>query len=182
MESSMLMDLLDLSHVPRWITFPVARPQSVAEHSFRVAVIVYDICRYMCVDYQYMLTALLWALSHDGPESKTGDLPRPLKRIIGRDKLRILELEVCPWVIALEPIEESEEQLIVEIADSIEALSWLTRYGVGIKDKYDGEDVCRKLEKTIQGLILRADQLWPGAGIGKAAVRTMQKMGLAATE
>lgn len=162
----MLVDLLSLSHVPRWTTFPVARPQSVAEHSYRVAIIAYYLGSYIFTfgsgsgepNFHVLIT---WSLFHDGPESKTSDLPSPLKQMIGKSQVRQLEMESCPWVERFEPPTHSIDYKLVQIADSLEALSWLTRYGDAFRDRWDGKNVCDKLRNNILKYTEEAELSWP---------------------
>lgn len=92
-----LTDLLNLSNVPRWGIVPRFKDQSVADHTFRVAVIAWELADRLGVtlsgqDFCYILC-------HDGEESWTGD-------ISGLSKHAIPELEMgsekvkaqCPWM------------------------------------------------------------------------------------
>ena len=98
--------LMRLSFVPRWIVVPTIRKQNVAEHSFRVAVLCEDLVRKheWSGDRAFKLRVLGLALRHDIDEVMTGDLPSQSK---GTRK---------------DPSLLNPEQLVVKIADVIEAL------------------------------------------------------------
>lgn len=141
----MLEDLLALSHVPRWCTHPVHRPQSVAEHSYRVTVISKAILDGLHVDSQDHANTIMWALVHDGPEAKTGDLPSPIKGMIS--DLDVYEYRVCSWYQRPNP--NTCAVAVVGLADTIEALSWLRHYGHGFRDRFDDEQIEHKLQRRI---------------------------------
>jgi 5'-deoxynucleotidase YfbR-like HD superfamily hydrolase len=73
--------------VPRWVTIPVLRKQSVAEHSFLVALWSDRIATVIGWDASpgHWLMLNRWALSHDLPEAFTGDTPSPFKRAYNND-------------------------------------------------------------------------------------------------
>lgn len=67
-----LTDLLNLSNVPRWGICPRNREQSVADHTFRVAVIAHEIAERLGIE---LTAADYWyILCHDADESWTGDI------------------------------------------------------------------------------------------------------------
>lgn len=69
-----------LSFVPRWSIIRQIRGQSVAEHSYYVALYVEQICRILDCDMRFTLDCLQAALWHDMEECFTGDIPGPSKR------------------------------------------------------------------------------------------------------
>lgn len=79
------MDLLDpqirvLQHVPRWSIIRTIRQQSVAEHSYYVALYAKVIAKYVGLDPIESATLIWGALLHDMEEMITGDIPTPSKR------------------------------------------------------------------------------------------------------
>jgi hypothetical protein len=70
-----------LQNVPRWSVVPVIRRQSVAEHSFMVAMIA----RYLATHHadsgslEFHWVVLLDAMMHDIDEAAKGDSPSPVK-------------------------------------------------------------------------------------------------------
>lgn len=161
----MLRDLLALSHVPRWTTHPVARPQSVAEHSYRTAAITMAILDALPETSRVHINVqatVRWAISHDGPEAKTGDVPSPVKAAIGKETLQALELRVCEWYRQELPEPLGDTEIIVGLADTIEALSWLSRYGHAFRDRFDSERIETKLTRRIWQQVAESEQDIPG--------------------
>lgn len=71
-----------LSFVPRWGIAPRLTQQSVAEHSFYVALYSSQICHLLGMGALETLTIVDWALRHDAEEAWTSDMPGPGKRDI----------------------------------------------------------------------------------------------------
>ncbi|MEE8608607.1 MAG: HD domain-containing protein [Nitrospiraceae bacterium] len=118
-----LNDLLLLTYVPRWSIIPINRPESVAEHSFRVAVIAMEIAQRSNLEtYPVIYRALI----HDGPEAATGDIPSPMKRVLS--DLRTAEGFACPWASARGPARDIFDH-IVKVADLIDLQIYLRRHG-----------------------------------------------------
>lgn len=103
-------DLLALSYVPRWTIVPHSRPQSVGDHTFRVAVIAMELA--VRTASKVTMLQLYGALVHDLEECRTGDIPSPAKP-----------------AGAAPPIDEWDR--LVRLADLIEALTYIDRWGVG---------------------------------------------------
>lgn len=78
-------ELRTLSFVPRWVITRNIKTQSVAEHSFYVAVYADQIARFIGArcDRGELLHAALW---HDAEECFTGDIPGPSKRNMIHDQ------------------------------------------------------------------------------------------------
>lgn len=117
----MLRDLLTLSHVPRWAIIDNTKSQTVADHSFRVAAICLELIRELrdinvAVNAEHVLVA---ALTHDVKEAKSGDIPTPYKRKLATYGFLEDEAE-----------DLSFEYYLVKIADLIEAITFLNRYGI----------------------------------------------------
>lgn len=125
-----ITDALALSHVPRWVIVPTVRTQSVAEHSFNVAMIVQEIltrCPEVVVTHGIRREAVLWyALVHDIDESVTGDIPGIAKRWM-RSKRDIPDLvpDTPSAGVTL------DEMRIVKLADVIDAYTWIKVNGIG---------------------------------------------------
>lgn len=69
-----------LAFVPRWGIAPRLTHQSVAEHSYYVALYADQLCDFLDVPWQEKTYIVGWALRHDGLETWTGDPPGPAKR------------------------------------------------------------------------------------------------------
>ena len=97
--------LMRLNEVPRWSVIPVIKPQSVAEHTFGVMVMMEWLCNTEPV-FNFATNqpdALRIALWHDSMEAVTGDMPSPTKKIDYDPKM-------------------SQESKIVKIADALKAI------------------------------------------------------------
>ncbi|MDP6419342.1 MAG: HD family hydrolase [Candidatus Krumholzibacteria bacterium] len=83
-------DLLDLKRCPRsgWFRIGIERPESVADHSFAVGLLAWQIAEREGLDSG---KALLMGLLHDFHEAKLGDIPTPFKKWLGLE--RVLEAE-----------------------------------------------------------------------------------------
>lgn len=149
---SRLKDLLNLSHVPRWAITPIGRPQSVAEHSFRVAAIIMELAEQMCElglgkqdITRFTNECIRWAIVHDGPEAWTGDTPGPVKRLMKERGINLdaADYVLCPWYEE-EHNRASGQYAWIEkmskVANLIEELTWLKLYGNGVKYHYNGPD------------------------------------------
>ena len=122
-----LTDLLALSHVPRWSIVRHVIPQSVADHSFRMTVIALELAHRLGVPTHAEF--ILACLYHDGPESRTGDIPSSAKRLIlngGSDS------GFVDWNPYPQPGQLLEDQLVVlALADKIEGYTFIQSAGIG---------------------------------------------------
>jgi 5'-deoxynucleotidase YfbR-like HD superfamily hydrolase len=133
-------DLLKLSHVPRWSIIDTVKDQSVGEHTFRVMAIAITLrgkflLNGINVDKSTLLEV---ALIHDIDEAKTGDIPTPFKRKGGAPRFFNVENQ------------------IVKIADYMEALIFLFRYG--LKTDQLEKDIRNNLEEFVDSYF--PDQEW----------------------
>ena len=113
-----LSKLLTLSNVPRWSIIDKFRPQTVAEHTYRVCAITLTLVREFDKRGLYVSKskALELAITHDIDEAWSGDLPTPFKKLKG-----LQESTFKP---------DTNEAFLVKIADLLEATIFLDRYGV----------------------------------------------------
>jgi len=74
-----LKESLKLSYVPRWCIVPMIRQQTVADHSWRVAMIAVDLATRLGLAVEQVNIIALIAIGHDLDEVTTGDIPSPLK-------------------------------------------------------------------------------------------------------
>lgn len=154
----MMNDLLALSHVPRWSVVRTVCAQSVADHSYRVAIIALELYGRL---YGFepvrssviMSEILLYALIHDVVESHTGDIPGHVKSgssVLGNALDRIGEI-YCPWMEQFTPQQSIIK--LVKIADLIEATSfiWMNRVGPHAEWvwKYTRDKLTEEVNKTV---------------------------------
>lgn len=119
-------DILRNNHVTRWHIVDTVKTQSVAEHSFNVAVLAGFLAKKKGLPLQEVTWA---ALYHDVGEALTGDVPSHLKRVISykdpiEDKLTYLGQKL--------QTEDPKIKEIIKMADLIDAVHFLDRYGIGI--------------------------------------------------
>lgn len=122
-----LNDLLALSHVPRWSIVSHTRPQSVADHTFRVLVIAVELAEMVGVTLH--ANDLIRILYHDGHESWTADLPSPIKSEL--EKTGYSFDRVTPWARSTPEFTGPDQERVFELADKIEAYTFIDKYGEG---------------------------------------------------
>lgn len=114
-----IQDILLLKNVKRWNIVHVVREQSVAEHSFNVAMIARAIAKEYGIPDERIIK---YALDHDLDEVMYGDIPSPAKSRLGiKDDYHGKNKGIC-----------SEEELwIVKVSDIIEACHYIDENGRG---------------------------------------------------
>ncbi|KYH37822.1 MAG: metal dependent phosphohydrolase [Candidatus Bathyarchaeota archaeon B23] len=153
-----------------WVRAGVPHPESVAEHSYRAALLAMLLADLEGVDCE---RALRMALLHDLPESEVGDLTPEEKRRLGEDHLRGEEeamqllLSGLPRPLAEEYLDlwreyrrrESPEAVIVHQADRLEMILQALEYeeggvAAGRLDPFwgwEGEGVASRLYDLLRG-------------------------------
>jgi len=150
-----LQNLLTLSHVPRWAIIDVSKSQTVADHSFRVAVICMELMKELLainttLDVAYVLTK---ALCHDVKEARTGDIPTPYKK----------ELKGIGFELSDDDDMQLMEDYMVKIADIMEAIIFIRRYGNKTK---------RIQEELTMSLHRLRDEVWDTYSFGEVTPRS----------
>lgn len=134
-----LPDLLRAGQVKRWHVLPIP-PQTVAEHSYNVAMIARYIVHKVYpgkTETSKKLTRQVveYALLHDASEIITSDIPSPIGHLIG-DAVKQVKTRIQE---GLGMTGESDEvKFIVKMADIMDALIYVQRY---MTDKKDHSDV-----------------------------------------
>jgi 5'-deoxynucleotidase len=155
-------ELRTLSVVPRWTVIRTLGKDTVAAHSFYVALYADEIAAFIGWKGNKHLL-LKYALFHDAEESLTGDVPGPVKKfIMSRDGAVWLRQEMSTWLPSVHSFREffdrsfdyglvGDIELITKAADKIDALIFiLTELRQGNKH----------LESTAGELWVAAEDAW----------------------
>lgn len=118
----------NLSDVKRWGIVRTLRQQSVAEHSFWVALWVPRLLRVAGVtDPRVLLAAVEYSLVHDMDEVASGDIATPFKSRLSKSDL---ECALRPFALSAEPLltgmtESTMIKAAVKLIDTFEACAFL---------------------------------------------------------
>lgn len=120
-------DIFYLSSIKRWGVIDMSRDQSVAEHSYHVAIIAMEIGQFYFAESESPPIAelLKWSLTNDLPELLTGDIPTPAKQYID---LHQLDKENFPEYTDYKEELDPNILIVVKAADYIEALRFCVHY------------------------------------------------------
>lgn len=114
-------ELRDLAFVPRWSLIRTNKTQSVAEHSYFVAMYTLQICACLRTPRVFTETCLRYALWHDVEECFMGDVPGPVKRRTmneGRKEEFVrAEMRRRFGEVMMSEEEDSFPQAVVKLAD-----------------------------------------------------------------
>lgn len=120
----------DMAHVPRWVIARTHRRQSVAEHSYFVALYARQIA--IEIGYDRLEDLLTYALWHDLSETVTGDIPGPVKRsginaaVLSSAIEPVMEDKFGEGVVSqMRESNSSAIAKIVSVADTVEELCFL---------------------------------------------------------
>lgn len=137
-----LKDTYRATDVFRWQIVKTHRQQSVAEHSFQVALIASRICDLDEADEETRNKVLWYALVHDLPEVVTGDMATPLKKMLGAAaRLRLSQFEESLTIGGKVIDAPPHVKHIVKMADLIEAAAFLHQNAASSH----GKDICSKI-------------------------------------
>jgi 5'-deoxynucleotidase YfbR-like HD superfamily hydrolase len=149
-----LRQKLRASHVKRWHIVDTTRPQSVAEHSFNVALLAEEICSITNADHDFRMMVQRYAIHHDIPEVALGDLPTSVKSVFGDEALEEVE-QLSKKLDPLSGMASPAIHRIVKLADLLDSVIFLAQYGVGTHAKL----VRGVIKKEIGNVLFRFD--WP---------------------
>ena len=143
-----LRDVYRANDVFRWQIVKTARRQSVAEHSFAVAMIGARICALM--GRTDLRDVVVWrSLCHDLPEVLTGDMATPLKELIGEEaRGRLAEFEHNISILEGGYSRTSLVVSIVKAADLVEAAKFLYENNTNSH----GRGVLSRIQERIENL------------------------------
>ena len=140
LEKFSIANVANASNVDRWNSVATFGTQSVAAHSWNVTLYSRYLALAIAPDMTSEDTLLLndLALIHDLPETKTGDLPTPIKRVIeayfpkGQSPLDLIEDRICPPYAHLKArTKDTYLAVILKLADIMDALHFITVQGKG---------------------------------------------------
>ncbi len=155
-----LHEVGSLKLTPRsgWFKIGIENPESVAEHSFRTAIIAFILAEKSGENLETCLRAAFLGLTHDLHESRTTDLHKIAKRYVKVDEER-LEEETRRF-----KIDGSKVEKYVEDADKLELAFQAVEYAV--KNKFAIEfaknielrtDIAKEIYRV---LMCRNDPRW----------------------
>lgn len=124
-------EFLRASHISRWGIVQTAVRQNIAEHMYRVWLLVKQwgpLVR-LTADEQFLAERL--ALIHDLPEIRTGDAPTPHKTADLKAHLAQVELMIYPELRELEEQASASVLAMVKHCDTAEAVLFLEVNGLG---------------------------------------------------
>lgn len=154
-----LPERLRTAHVTRWQIVRTIRTQTLAEHLYLVWAITREFARAAGLSEEDCRLAEEWALQHDVPEVKTGDLATPVKRAMREavphdDPLRRIELAMSDSYAALYAKVKERRWVrdVVKLADIFEALNFLAVEGIG-EHAYEVEE---NLHEAFHNLLTEA--------------------------
>lgn len=150
-----IQDILLMQDVKRWIIVRTSVQQSNAEHTFNVTMIARAIAKEANMPDERIAK---YALDHDLDEVMTGDMPSPSKIKLG--------LKGKGYEGSSKSLCSAEEVLIVEVADIMEAVIFISENGLG----RHGQLVSQKLTKKFIEKLQFVDGLYPHIGTASQAV------------
>lgn len=139
---------LDAQFVRRWNLVATTAPNSVASHSFNVAMIAMALRKVMfnTIDISQS-DVCFYAIIHDIDEVYTGDLPTPTKAAIREKGVEPNSLFVGQNVEKKPPDKIAK---IIKMADLIDNYIFIRQYGVGDRANRAADEVGCRLNKAIR--------------------------------
>lgn len=171
MKTLTLLDLMRLQYVTRWNTVPVSKPQSVAEHSWAVAVIALRLADVAEQNGERMVGEIdrgklaIAALYHDAPEVFTGDISTPTKMYLKRipdvsEALDDLENTAGDEYINSKLWKGGRADDVLKLADLYESWLYLREYGVGNYTFRQEADLKKRIDRFAEEKKLSETYRW----------------------
>lgn len=156
-----LRDVYRSNEVKRWHMVQTRKQQSVAEHSFLVAMIAMRACEIMQIGGNGILAKVTSAcLLHDLPEVYAGDIATPSKNmLIGEAARGNIDRFESSIYFTGKPVHVDDVGFIgdiVKLADTVEAIAFLDNYGEG---PYALDAMARLIERAHEKWGSVAEQL-----------------------
>ena len=181
-----LYDYLRVGHIKRWHNVNTIRQQTVAEHSYLVAIIALDLYHGMVavpsipnVESEGLIDLLLGALFHDAPEAAAGDMPTPAKRLMRQitgdeDVFEKVDQYLMPELPYVGGTVDPKTAKYIKMADAIEGYHWITDNGAGTH----AEIVKMSSRRRVEDLVQKYHAADPDAGWYEAVNRVLMAMGV----
>ena len=129
-----IQDQLEAQYAKRWVIIHTDKEQSVAEHSYNVALLTRELCRMVEANPGVALEAIEYAMMHDLYEVYTGDIPKNAKSMIeGKTGYKMPDIVAKP---------SKEIVSLVKICDIIETASFIYFHG---RSTLRGQQVCEAM-------------------------------------
>lgn len=166
-----LYDFLRAGHVKRWHIVNTANTQSIAEHSFLVAMIAMHLHNEIDPLNETDPTDTgVYALFHDITEVRTGDIPTPAKKFTREmmcgpddDIFSKMESTLLPYIPFLEGHPSDITLACVKMADVIEAAHWISENGMGKHAELVSQKCWQKVKDLVHEYDTYGQFRWYGA-------------------
>ena len=133
-----LYDYLRAGHVKRWHIVNTTATQTIAEHSFLVAIIALHLFQKLVgtnASTESAFKLVIAALFHDCGEVRTGDIPTPGKAYIrglaGTDVFNRIDDDLLPEIPYVGSTLPDTLHKFVKMADAIETAHWISEHKAG---------------------------------------------------
>lgn len=125
-------EFLRASHIKRWGIVLTHDQQSIATHMYRVWTLVRQWGPRIGLAPDDQRLAEEWALTHDLPEIRTGDMPTPHKTPEVKRWLQRVEYEIYPPLGATEEVMHDRQVAdFCKFCDTAESILYLSANGAG---------------------------------------------------
>jgi putative hydrolase of HD superfamily len=163
----LLFEAGTLKLVPRsgWLKVGIRNPESVAEHSFRTALIAFIVTYIETEDLTKASKSSFLALIHDLHESRTLDLHRLSKRYLSVNSGKVLKEQLSFSEEVIKEVERLKKELgsFVEDADKLELLLQAKEYSESNPSAMvyaEQLELKSETAKKLAKIIRKAEQAW----------------------
>ena len=147
-------EVMRLSNLKRWGIVEMSRTQSVAEHSYNVAMIAAYIVDRLPSEIKpagLRENVINWSLIHDLPELVTGDIPTPIKALI-KTSLDGAEKDLFPRISSYKDSLCELSRAICKTADYIDAIQFANRFCVDSRKEEIIDEMKENLGEMIDNM------------------------------
>ena len=158
-------EVMRLSSIKRWAIVEMSQEQSVAEHSYNVAMIsmmlIDEVEEEGDVEAPELFMSLFWSLVHDLPELLTGDIPTPAKKHMDLDKLDQENFPIY-WEVKRRTMITSTAT-IVKAADCIDALQFAKKFCIDSRR----EEIIKDIEDNLYAMLDKKGDVRVSQAVGR---------------